>query len=285
MTVVRIKKTNNFVTLYKGCLLDVNISLKAKGLWAYCMAQKDDWHFHVTQLADVLKEGKDAIYSALKELIEHGYCKRIYNKDGTKFAGVDYEINEIPTIFQENLPQRGFPDTENPPLLKNIPNNKYEPKHTTQTTREGEAREKSSVPSAVAGASKEKKKKINTIEELIDKFRSEGKTWEEGEIREAWEIMLSKDEAINDIARFVEGVIVKLRLKKTDTKKNTFLLENMKLKDKLEKFCGRKYLGKVEVGPDHVNFPEIYDGFYKVSDVSFREKVINALRKIGIPIN
>jgi hypothetical protein len=119
MAVKRIPHSRNYVVLQKEVLEDSNLSLKAKGLWAYCMAKPDDWSFHLIQLATVLKEGITAIRSTIKELIENGYCKRIQSKTSNgRFDSYDYEILEI----KEILPQSGFPNAAkasvvNPTLL------------------------------------------------------------------------------------------------------------------------------------------------------------------------
>lgn len=122
MSVIRIKKTENFVILHKGALEDPHLSFKAKGLWAYCVSRPNDWTFHVSHLATVSKEGEDAIYSAIKELIDNGYCQKVQKNIGGKFQKVDYEIFETCQI-KEILPLRDFPRTEdpragNPPLLR-----------------------------------------------------------------------------------------------------------------------------------------------------------------------
>lgn len=125
MSIIRIKKNRDFVVLHKGCLQNPNLSLKAKGLWAYCLAQPDDWNFHIRQLSTVLKEGREAISSALKELIKYGYCKTIQNKDEYgRFETFDYEIHETSMEIKDilpiaGLPIAGFSVAENPAILSN----------------------------------------------------------------------------------------------------------------------------------------------------------------------
>ena len=130
MTVIRIKKTENFVILHKGALEDARLSFKAKGLWAYCMSKPSDWTFHVKQLARSNKEGEDAIYSAIKELMHAGYVEKIQGNEKGKFGPLDYIFHEvsqrgrIPAELKKCLPLRGFPDAgfplaDNPALLSN----------------------------------------------------------------------------------------------------------------------------------------------------------------------
>jgi hypothetical protein len=114
MSVIRIKKHQaNYVCLQKEILENDQISLKAKGFWAFCMAKPDDWEFKLKNLIKTLLEGREAIYKALQELIKFGYCRRIQNKDAYgRWTTVDYEILETSQL-KEKLPQTCFPDPDN----------------------------------------------------------------------------------------------------------------------------------------------------------------------------
>jgi hypothetical protein len=105
MTIVRIKHQKNYVVINKLALEDKNLSFKAKGLWAYCMSRPDDWTFHVSHLITVSNDGEKAVYSALRELEENGYLKRVQFRDRGKFTRFDYEISEIKIILPQ--PQKG----------------------------------------------------------------------------------------------------------------------------------------------------------------------------------
>jgi hypothetical protein len=53
------------------------LSLKAKGLWAFIMSKPDEWNRSAAEvLESQLKEGRDAIMAALKELEVAGYLER-----------------------------------------------------------------------------------------------------------------------------------------------------------------------------------------------------------------
>ena len=104
--------------LNKRMLEDKNLSLKAKGLLAYCMSKPDGWQFNIIQMASVLKEGKEAISSGFQELIEGGYCFRQRNRnDKGIFENSDYVLYETPENaenLKEKVPQPGFPDVDLP---------------------------------------------------------------------------------------------------------------------------------------------------------------------------
>lgn len=88
---------NRFVQLLNSSIWDEKLSLRAVGLWARCLSKPDDWHFSIEYLISHCKEGRDAIYAAIKELIENGYVIRIdfcANKENGKFTsarrGMEY---------------------------------------------------------------------------------------------------------------------------------------------------------------------------------------------------
>lgn len=123
MSVVRIKHTENYVCIHKGALEDPNLSFKAKGLWTYCMSKPDDWCFHVNHLSTVSKEKKKSIYSAIKELVQAGYCEVTRLREKGRCTGIEYIIHEIP-VLKKSLPQSQKVDVENlhvekEPLLSN----------------------------------------------------------------------------------------------------------------------------------------------------------------------
>ena len=119
MSVIRIKHQKDYVVIHKEALENPKLSFKAKGLWAYCMSRPDDWKFHVNHLASVSKDGEDAIYSAIKELIDEGYCEKKQGHNG-RFETVEYVIYEVPikinfTLREKQHAEKQLP--ENPPLL------------------------------------------------------------------------------------------------------------------------------------------------------------------------
>lgn len=111
-------KNNPYVLINKHFLEDQTISLKAKGLLAYCMSKPTDWKFNIYHLTGDLKEGRDAVYSGFKELIDAGYCVRAQNReDKGHFGKSDYILYESPQYTDQNHagnPYTGNPYTDNP---------------------------------------------------------------------------------------------------------------------------------------------------------------------------
>lgn len=71
-----IVKNANYVTICTIALRDKNLSLKAKGLYAFMANLPSEWDYTIAGLVAVLKEGRDAVISAINELIENGYLQR-----------------------------------------------------------------------------------------------------------------------------------------------------------------------------------------------------------------
>lgn len=108
---IKVNKSNGFTVISNQIIRNKNISLKAKGLYAFMWSLPSEWDYSVAGLVTCCKEGKDAINEALRELENAGYLKRTQSREGGKFADIDYTLYETP--FTEN-PQAEKPITENP---------------------------------------------------------------------------------------------------------------------------------------------------------------------------
>jgi hypothetical protein len=130
MSIIRGVKDRRFkfVQLLNSMFEDPKLSLKAKGFIGFCLTKKQDWDFHISHLCKVLKEGEDAIYSTVKECIEHGYAYRYRTRDAKgQLTEVEYLIcdskEEVTALkkerdasneFNKLVPQRENPGVDNP---------------------------------------------------------------------------------------------------------------------------------------------------------------------------
>jgi hypothetical protein len=138
MSIIKIAhRERNYLVIQKECLENKSLTWGAKGLDAYLMGKPADWQVRVSELIRNSPHGKDATYSYLKELTEHGYISKTYNsgKRG-QFGGITYAVYETKQAMFEtesplpknqkvvNSPLPGFPDPDNPlpvnPPLLNI---------------------------------------------------------------------------------------------------------------------------------------------------------------------
>jgi hypothetical protein len=127
-----IKRENPYVQIDKTVINDPRLSWKAKGLMAFLLSKPDDWEVNVTNLIKQSRDGKDGVYSALKELIRYGYVCRRENRIKGRFVQVEYLIFENPQMATGSVPDQtrvemekveaeswneplpGNPDAENP---------------------------------------------------------------------------------------------------------------------------------------------------------------------------
>lgn len=74
--ILRTEKNQNYTTLCNIALNDPELSLKAKGLFAFLMSKPADWKISYRGLMTQLREGQRAILGALAELEQAGYLQR-----------------------------------------------------------------------------------------------------------------------------------------------------------------------------------------------------------------
>ena len=87
----------NYVSIPSDILQDVNISLKARGLYVTIMGLPRHWSLSIRGLLPILKESKNTICSILKELETYGYVSRSQSKDSSgKYGDIVYTLHARP---------------------------------------------------------------------------------------------------------------------------------------------------------------------------------------------
>lgn len=119
-TITRRKYERDYCYMANEFLRDSRLSWKAKGIIAYVQMLPDDWVLNMRDLTNRATDGRDSLYSGIKELEKYGYCAKVMqrNPDGT-IAGYAYEICDK-SVFQpqpEN-PVTDVPQPENPCTVK-----------------------------------------------------------------------------------------------------------------------------------------------------------------------
>lgn len=94
----RLSIDEHFTAVPNEWARDARLSRRARGLLLEVMSHSVGWHVTIRSLAAAGKEGKDAIQSALTELVEHGYVRRSQNRAAGKFAEIEYELCDPPTV-------------------------------------------------------------------------------------------------------------------------------------------------------------------------------------------
>lgn len=109
------RRDKNFTMALNSMLWDQNLSLEAKALLTIFLSNKKDWQINMTEIIQRSKNGRDAHYRVLDELIEQGYIARAEIRDGKtgKFDEIVYifsddkeetasEIEEVKKFAEEN---------------------------------------------------------------------------------------------------------------------------------------------------------------------------------------
>ena len=147
MAVFRVEKNQNYSVMSNYHLRDENLTLKAKGLLSQMLSLPDGWDYTLTGLAQINREGKDAIRTAVQELEQAGYIIRRQTHDSAgNFAGNEYIIHEQPTTlptaqaYAEYGPEEESPLSENPttdaPSLENPSSEKPSTENPTQLNKD-----------------------------------------------------------------------------------------------------------------------------------------------------
>jgi len=111
---------NRFATVPNDLVNSKDISLKAKGLFAYIQSKPDGWDFSAERIAHQSKEGLPAIMAALKELENFGYLTRERYMSEIGHRLVQYTLFDVPALQNANEEKLHivFPHKENAYVVK-----------------------------------------------------------------------------------------------------------------------------------------------------------------------
>lgn len=106
-------------------LNDENISLKAKGLFAFMQSKPEGWNFSAKLISTQCKESIDSISSGLHELEKNGFLRREKRQTSKGFSITYYLAFSYKNPIKEN-PILENPILENPIIGKSLNNSKKE---------------------------------------------------------------------------------------------------------------------------------------------------------------
>ncbi|MCT2195388.1 helix-turn-helix domain-containing protein [Paenibacillus sp. p3-SID1389] len=132
--IVRVsKRDSSYAIIDPYFLSDERLSWKAKGLLGYLLSKPSNWRVYVSDLVKRSKDGKDAVYSALRELEAAGYIERrqLRDPETQRITGYETVVFERPVERIEPdspepdaaSPYTENPDAENPTQVINDLNN------------------------------------------------------------------------------------------------------------------------------------------------------------------
>lgn len=113
MSVFRVNKTKDYVTMSKTHLKEKNMSLKAKGLLSEMLGLPNEWDYSINGLVSINKENESAIKSTLAELKEFGYLKVTKLLPNATTSG---RIEYIYDIYEKPIQEGKKQEVENQPL-------------------------------------------------------------------------------------------------------------------------------------------------------------------------
>ena len=127
IAVIRVIKNKNYTVMSNTHLKDKRLSLKAIGLLSVVLGLPEDWHYTVNGLVGIVKDGKDSVESALKELKKNGYLRveKIYPNENSNRIQYQY-------TFFENPQEVDFQPLENQGIDTQVLENPYTYKYTNK---------------------------------------------------------------------------------------------------------------------------------------------------------
>lgn len=107
MTKIRVDRVKGYTVMSNYHLRDKSLSLKAIGLMSFMLSLPEDWDYSIEGLSKVVKDGRDAIRTAIKELEDRHYLIREQKSTSRGlFAEMEYHLYMVPYT--------GNPLAENP---------------------------------------------------------------------------------------------------------------------------------------------------------------------------
>lgn len=81
MTAIRVARRERYTSISRSTINDEGLSFRARGILIWLLDKPDDWRVDSEQIAAAAKEGRDAVRTALNELVAAGYIVRIKEQD------------------------------------------------------------------------------------------------------------------------------------------------------------------------------------------------------------
>jgi len=156
-------------------LYDKNVSLRAKGLYAYIQGKPDHWNFSAERIESETNDGLHSIKKSLQELEKNGYLFRNKFQNNKGHWEIEYHLFsspkksiptvEIPTVENQptEIPAVDSPTSENQPTYKTSINKTII--YNNNSNKELNNNSNTNV-SIITNTREEKKFKKPTIEEI-----------------------------------------------------------------------------------------------------------------------
>tara|TARA_Y100000052_G_C2955075_1_gene89554 strand:- start:6072 stop:6902 length:831 start_codon:yes stop_codon:yes gene_type:complete len=115
------KELNQFTAIPNQIFRSKGVSMQASGLYCWLFSHKSGHGISVSFIAGHFKNGRDAINTALNELIDHGFLEKKQLRSKGKFSGYDLHLTLGKPVPGKPKPDK--PKPENPKQINNNINN------------------------------------------------------------------------------------------------------------------------------------------------------------------
>ena len=93
------RPTRDFTVIPNRVIRDEHLSYRARGLLCYLLSQPPGWQISSARLAIKTGEGRDAVRTALRELVACGYLDLKRRQDHRGLWEAEYTVTDTPWYF------------------------------------------------------------------------------------------------------------------------------------------------------------------------------------------
>lgn len=169
-----IRPERNFAIISNYVLRDSALSYRARGVLCCILSFAEGFQISSDRLAEMGKEGRDAIRSALSELEAAGYLKRTKEQDEKGLWSSSAVINDVPDLSIRKLPVPVSDAPEIAPAPAPV-----EPETGFQASDDRSLKNRQSDSQALKEDQKEDKKKKEAPAPVIPKISFDGKKFQD----------------------------------------------------------------------------------------------------------
>lgn len=95
-TIFRVHKNKNYTTMCNFHFDDRRLSLKAVGLHSFILSKPDDWKIIIQNIIHSHTDGRESVYSGIRELVKFGYWVKYPVRKNGKISYYQTDIYEEP---------------------------------------------------------------------------------------------------------------------------------------------------------------------------------------------
>src|SRR5699024_6987410 len=98
-----VRKKSNFTQVNNELLWNPELTLQAKGLLSVFLSNSDEWQLNMKEIIKRSKNGRDAHYNIVNELIKNGYFARIEIRGTHGFESMEYIFSDDKKDIENEL--------------------------------------------------------------------------------------------------------------------------------------------------------------------------------------